>query len=150
MPAAEAVLTTWPLALLDHAGHEGPDAVRHGQQVDVDDPAPAVGGDGPAQPADSHAGIVAQHVDGAEALEGGVGQRVDRVVVAHVGRHGQHGLDAVLGGERLGGPVERVALDVGQHHPHALPGEPLRQRQADARRRARDRRDLAREVVHRR
>ena len=139
------------LALLDHAGHERPDAVGDAEQVHLDDPPPAVGGHGPGA---------------------GRRRRPRRCCTAR-GRYRSARRWPRPGPRppprrarrsapparrrrrcppamRLGRRVERLALDVGQHHPHALAREPPRQRQADARRRARDHRDLAREVVHRR
>jgi hypothetical protein len=75
------------LALLDHAGHEGPDAVGHAEEVHLHDPAPAVGGDRPGHAAHPDARVVAQDVGGAEALE----------------RGGRQGLHRVLGGARRWG-----------------------------------------------
>ena len=64
-------------------------------------------------------GVVVQQVDRAEAVEGGVGERVDRGGVADVGRDPEHlGAGVLDEGDGLG---EGRLLDVGDDHVHPAP-----------------------------
>ena len=119
------------LAAGQHAGHERLDAVGHAEHVHAEGPRPVVGGRLPDEAAGRpDAGVVAQHVDRPVGGVGGLGQRLDRGGRGHVGGHADHvGAAARQVGD---GPVEGALLDVGQHEPHALGGEPLGQGPPDA------------------
>ena len=60
------------LALLLHERQEHLHPVDRAPQVDVDDPAPVLEADVVGRGRDADAGVVAQHVHGAEAIEGGL------------------------------------------------------------------------------
>ena len=72
----------------DHARHEGADAVEDAPEVDAERPREVGRRPLPHEAAGEHARVVAQHVDRAERRERVVGERGDRVVVAHVGDQG--------------------------------------------------------------
>ena len=61
-------------ALLEHPGHEGPDAVEQAEEVHAEHPLPVGGGALPGDPGLEHAGVVAEQVDGAEAVVRRVGE----------------------------------------------------------------------------
>ena len=135
-------------ALLEEPGHEGPDAVEDPPQVDAHHPVPVGLGPLPDHAGLEHAGVVAQQVHRPEPLVGGVGQGLHLRLVADVGAHPDR-----LGAQTGDVPhrvVERVRLDVGEHHPHAFLRRVTGQAAADATRRAGDHRHPTREVVHQR
>ena len=73
-------------------------------------------------------------------------ERLDGLVARHVGAHAD---DLGTGRLELGDRgVERALLDVGEDDLHALGDEPVGQRPADPRCRARDHGDLACELFH--
>ena len=75
-------------------------------------------------------GVVHQHVDLAEALDGLRHQALHRFLVADVEFHARDGIRAVAAGDFLG---ELAAVgDVGDHHARAFGGERLRIMPADA------------------
>jgi hypothetical protein len=86
-------------------------------------------------------------VHGAEPLERGRRQALNRGLIADIGRH-RDGVDA-QGSDRPSGAGEGVLLDVGEHDVHSVPSEPLGQRQADAARGAGHHSDLPRLELHR-
>jgi hypothetical protein len=87
-----------------------------------------------------------QHVDLAEAVDGGGDQRLDRGFVADVGDGAGHRIRPVLGGDLL---RQFLAVgDVGDHHACALGGERPRVMPADAFRPAGDDRRAARQSRH--
>jgi hypothetical protein len=118
------------LTLLDHAGHEGFDAVNRPPQVDVDRPPPVVMGHLDDRPAHRHAGVVEDDVHGAEASEGLVGHRLHLLQRTDITLDARR-VEAVVLHRRHRG-VERALLDVGEDHPRALRPEATRCRQADA------------------
>ena len=73
-------------------------------------------------------------------------ERLHRRLVAHVGADGER-VDAARA-DLLGGGREPGLVDVGEHHVHTRRREPIRQREPDPARRARDDRDLARLELH--
>jgi hypothetical protein len=77
------------LTVLDHVGHEDVEAVDHAEDVDLEGPPPVVRGVEPQLRLGRWAtpGVVAQDVDVAEPLSGGVGQRLHRRDVGDVGAH---------------------------------------------------------------
>lgn len=92
------------------------------------------------------AGVVADDVDGAEAVARRPCPRVDRARVGDVGRDCQH-VDAA-GRQVFGGVRKRRLLHVGEHQPHALGREPVGECPPDAAGTAGDHRHLAVEILH--
>ena len=92
------------------------------------------------------AGVVAHHVDGAEALDGGGGECLHRGLVAHVAHdlEGRH----PVGPDALGRLGQRGGIHVGQDHVEAGGGEPLGQGQADSAGRPGHDRDLSAPELH--
>ena len=88
-------------------------------------------------------GVVAEHVNGTELLERCVGERPNRVPARRVRGHA----DRVIADAR-GRVLEARRVDVGHHEAHALGGETLAERKADAARGAGDDGDAPAEVVH--
>ena len=84
------------------------------------------------------AGVVDQHVEWAEALLGGVDEGLEGVAPGYVEREAGH-VGAHLGRGLLG----QLGVEVPDRHLHALAGEGLRRRLADAARGAGDRGHLA-------
>ena len=135
------------LVLLDEPRHERAYPVDDAPQVHAEDPRPVGLAELPHGAARTDTGVVAHDVERAELLDGARGQRIHGGSLGHVGANREH-----LGAARadlLGGDLERVVLDVGHHHAHALRRESIRQRPADAAGRAGDDGDLPLELVHR-
>ena len=92
-PSPDDVVDDHPrLAAGDHARHEGQHAVGRPEHVDAEAPPPVVRLLFPrvAAAARRHAGVVPQHVAGAELAEDRVGERLDRRGVRHVGDDAPH------------------------------------------------------------
>ena len=82
-------------------------------QVDVDDPGPVLEALLPGrQPRADDAGVVAQHVHPAEAVEHGVAKAQHRIGIGDVDSDIQH-VDVVRRANLLGGHSQRLDLDVG-------------------------------------
>ena len=118
MPAIDAVLTIWPPSPWARiCGRKALDAVQHAHQIDVDHPSPIVERDVVDAAAGGDAGIVADHMDLAERLE----RRLRGALDAR--RIGDIADDAADVGRDLlqafDGGLQRVRLDIGQHHFHA-------------------------------
>ena len=77
-------------ALGDHPGYEGPDPVEDPPQVGAEHELEVLGRPIPDEATDEHPGVVAHHVDRAQAVEHRVGQRVDGSSVAHVAGLADH------------------------------------------------------------
>ena len=96
---------------------EGPDAVQHPHEVDVEHPSPGVERDVVDAAAASDSGIVADDVDVAERLMTLRGGTLDAGGVGDVADDAAHVRPDVAQGLHGGG--QRIGLDVGEHHPHA-------------------------------
>ncbi|MCZ7577207.1 MAG: hypothetical protein M5U18_09295 [Dehalococcoidia bacterium] len=81
-----------------------------------------------------HPRVVAQDVDIPEGRKRGVGELLDVALLQHVGAHSER-LRALRPDGRLG-HRQRLALDVGEHHLHALIGKTVGKGQAHPARRA--------------
>ena len=90
------------------------------------------------RPAEPMPALAIGDVEPAVVLDGRGHQRLDVGLDGHVAAHGRHGV-AEIG---LGG-VERVLVAVADHDGRAIGHEPPGGGEADARRAARDHRDLA-------
>ena len=101
----------------------------------------------PRHAGELHAGVVAQHVHRAEALDDPSLERGDLVPLHDVRRNGEH-LGAGVRGESLRGGVEPRRVDVGHHDPHALGRERLAERESDPAGGAGDDGDLAGQLLH--
>ncbi len=119
------------LAALQHARHEGPDAVHDTPHVDVHEPLPLFQARLGQWPVGGHACVVAEDVDLAISVEDGRCQPFDsaRIGDVHEGRHdvgptGQFGL----------GRVEGRFVDVRQNQTRTSGGECSGHRQSDTRR----------------
>ncbi len=86
-------------------------------------------------------------MDRAERVDRARGERLDRVGVRDVGAHRDR-RDA-RAGERGGGALERLRLDVGEDDAHAFRAEPLREREPDPARGSGHDGGLARELHQR-
>ena len=84
-------------------------------------------------------GVVDHDVQAAEPLDRGGHQRVDLVALRHVAAHGERD---VVTAELLGRRLGRAEVQIAEHHPRALGDEPLRDREAQSLRTARDDRRL--------
>ena len=138
------------LALRDHLRHEAADAVDDAHQVDAHHPAPLVERALPrrlAGAAAGDAGVVAEDVDGAERIERLARERFHGVRLRDVADDGGDGSARLL--QRVGGFVERLRLDVREHHLHAVRGEPRGHALADAARRSGHDGDAVLELLHR-
>ena len=129
-----------------HPRHEGVDRVHDAEEVDVEDPAPAIEALRSDRRVADHARVVAEHVDAAVALVAAVGERLDGRDIAHVDGLGER--LAASGGNlrrhRLGG----VGLDVGDHDAHTLAGEREHDPAADAAAAPADQRHATLELPH--
>ena len=116
---------------LDEMGQEVMHAVDHTPQAHVHHPLPVDELLVADEPSPADAGVVAHHVHGAEAVDGGRRQSAHRVGVGDIGDDAEC-FDSPLGdfGFRS---TQRGFLDVGEHHVGALAGEAQRQRFADPR-----------------
>ena len=131
-----------------HVGQERPEPVDHSEQVHADDPLEVAQRQlGNGQPTAPYTGVVAEQMDIPERLEGLSGERVHVGLETDVGRHSENLGPRLCDLDR--GLFEHRALDVGEHDAHALGGETLGHRAADARGGPGDDRDLSLEVVHR-
>ena len=101
----------------EELGQEGVDAVDDAPQADVDDPLPVLEREVLDLAAPAHAGVVAHHVHGTEAVEHCVAQGQHAVGVGDVGAHAHHA-------ELVRSRLQHRRLDVGDHHVHALGREP--------------------------
>ncbi len=135
-------------ALLEHPGHEGPDAVEQAEEVHAEHPLPVGGGALPGDPGLEHAGVVAEQVHRAEAVVRRVGEGPHLGLAAYVGADPERlGAEARRLGDRL---VEGGRLDVGEHDVHPLAGGVAGEPTADPARGAGDDGDAPDEVVHQR
>jgi hypothetical protein len=107
-----------------------PDAVEHAHQVDVDHPSPVVERDVVDAAAGGHTRIVANDMHVPERIEGGLRRAFDACGIGDIA-DGAANFRRDLQ-ETFDGGLQRVRLDVGQHHLHALPGERARHRKSDA------------------
>ena len=136
------------VALGEHGRNEGVDAVDHAIHVNAEREAPVVDLVFPdlALRPRGHAGVVAQHVHGSELGERRVTERLDGLEFRDIGANSDH-----LMAERahLGHcGVERVLVQIGEHHLHALVGETFAHRPSDAAGTSGDDRDPAPEFLH--
>ncbi len=130
----------------EHAGQECPHAVDHAPEVHVDDPLP-VGERVLVHGADhGDAGVVAEHVGGAECFVGLARQPLDVLGAGDVDPRGEDGRSFLP--DLVGRLRERVHLDVGHDDLHALGGEALGESEPDAARRARHHRHAIPELFH--
>jgi hypothetical protein len=108
--------------------------------VDRPDPRPRIVGDLDAA-VDDDPGVGAEEIDAPERILGPRDQRLDVILLGHVGRHGQGGMTGRLDGRR--GLRRSPAVHVRHHdRPGAPLGEGEAERPADAARAAGDDRDL--------
>jgi hypothetical protein len=129
---------------LDQVRHGGAAAVEHAADVGGHDLVPAIEwrlGDGAL---DRDARVVEQHMQRAEALDGGRHQRLHLLVVRHVGHLDQRAL-----GRQVARHLVELGLGVaGEHHARAFLREAAGGGLADARAGARDDDDLVGETLH--
>ncbi len=140
-PAIDAVLTMWPTTLLLHDRQERADAVDDAVQVDADHPLPQLDRIAPRVADAEDPGVVAQHVRGAETIDGELGELVDRGFRRGVADHGGD-----VGTGLAEAPFDVAQLrrvDVGEHDAHPLRNEALGEGQADAGGTSRDHCDVA-------
>ena len=119
----------------------------HAPEVDADHPLPVLERDLPGRAAGVHTGVVAEHVDGPEVLDGTRGERVDRGGGSDVGGNA----DDLGGGRRSdlrNRQVQPARVQIGHHDAHALGGKALAEGAADAAGGAGHDRNLALEVLH--
>ena len=91
MPAIDAVLTMWPPSPWARmCGRKAADAVQHAHQVDVEHPSPVVERDVVDAAAGGDAGIVADHMDISERLEGRLGRALDAGGIGDVAGDAAH------------------------------------------------------------
>jgi hypothetical protein len=112
-----------PLALLADQREEDAAAVEHAPQVQVQHPLPGTLRDVGEGRSGLDAGVVAQDVHGAEAFERRVGERLDLLGARDVGADAED--VRARRADRLDRGVERLGLDVGEDHLHALGRESL-------------------------
>jgi hypothetical protein len=127
---------------------ERPHTVHDAPEVDAHHPFPRLDAAEPRVAAACHTGVVAHHVDMAEAFERLRRQRLDLFALAHIGEHRQR-VDTG-GGDPLLGRLQRAGLDVGEHERAPGRGEGVGKRQADTARGAGDHHDLPIPELHRR
>ncbi len=108
-----------------HPGHEGPDPVQDAPQIGPEDELEVLGGPVPDQPADEHAGVVADHVHLAPPLEHRVGQGVhlSGSLTSQTLSHRLHRRDTARPALRATSSSEGLLVEVGQRHLHPLGGE---------------------------
>jgi hypothetical protein len=131
------------LALLDHARDERLDAVEDAVEVDAEHPAPLLERELPGQRYARDSGVVAEHVNRAELCKRALGERLDGVPARRVCGHA----DRVVADAR-GRLLEAGRVDVGHHEAHALGGEAVAERTADAACGAGDDGDPTAQLVH--
>ena len=135
-----------PSALFEHAGDERAQPVNHAPEIDAQHPVPVIERELPDPGPLDHASVVAQYVNRAMGIESGRGQVVDGVDIRDIGHHTGR---VMPGGAKLSHRrVQRIRFDVGQHHLHLSPGEPVGHRQAETARRAGDHRHPTLQVLH--
>jgi len=122
------------------------DAVEHAHQVDIDHPTPIIQRDVVDAAAGSDTGIVADHMHIPEGVECSLGCALDACRVGYIADGA-----ADVGGDFLqafDGGLQRIRLDIGQHHLHAGSSKRPAERQSDACGSAGHKGCLARKLSH--
>ena len=134
-----------PLLLLLDQRPEDLHAIDGAPQVDGEGPLPVIDRHLGDRAEDADAGVVAEHVHGAERVHRRLGQRLHVRQLGDVGGNA----DDVGPTPKLGHRgIERVLANIGEYHPHAGAGEGPGDAQPDPRRRSGDNRDFPGDVVH--
>ena len=106
------------------------DAVKHAHQIDVDHPSPIIQRDVVDTAAGSHAGIVADHMHVPKGLECSLGRALDAFRFGHIADGAAYvGRDFL---QAFDGGLQRIRLDIRQHHFHAGLSKRPAERKSDA------------------
>ena len=125
------------VATVEHAGHEGPDAVDDAEDVDVECPSPFLVRGLPRPASLEDTGVVAQQMHCAESFEDGDRKRLDLIGVSDVG---------CMGHDRIVETGQRRRRYVTGDHLHAERSGVVDQCPPDATRGAGDDRNLPRGI----
>src|SRR6202035_5739187 len=117
-------------AMAANMRQEGPDAVNHAHQVDVEHPAPIVERDAVEAAAGGDPGIVADHMDLAEGLKGGVRGALDACGIGDVADDAAYVRREIV--QALDGGRQRIGFDIREHHLHAALRKGPAEREPDA------------------
>ena len=109
---------------------EALDAVEHAHQVDVDHPSPIIQRDVVDAAAGSDTGIVAHHMHMPERVECGLRRALDACGVGDIADGAANVRGDFLQAFDRG--LQRIRLDIGQHHFHAGLGKRPAERKSDA------------------
>jgi hypothetical protein len=109
---------------------EALDAVKHAHQVDVDDPSPIIQRDVVDAAAGRDACIVTHDMHAAERVERSLRRALDALRVGHIADRAADIRRDLL--QAFDGGLQRIRLDIGQHHFHAGPGKRPAERKPDA------------------
>lgn len=110
-------------------GDVGPDAVDHAPQVDVDESAPLVEGQFPAEAPIDYPGIVHCDMQSAELLDGNGGGTLDILRLRHIGQDRMNVGTPAL--EVLFMAPKALLVSIGHEDPHPLGDEGLDDGEAD-------------------